>query len=417
MIPAPPTAPRRYFDNAATSFPKPESVARAMLDYATGLGASPGRGAYAESRASAEILTRCRRAIGDLINLPSPDHVVFTLNTSDALNLAIRGIAEPIARAGHRPHLVTTAMDHNSVLRPFNALAKRIGAEVTFVEVEQDTGIVDPADIAVAMRTNTSLVAVVHASNATGTIQPVAEIGRLCRERDVPFLVDAAQSLGHIPVDMDALRVDLLAAPGHKGLLGPLGTGFLAIRPGIERRLDTVREGGTGSVSELDTHPDALPDKYEAGSHNTIGIAGLLAGVEHILDRGIETIAAHERALIERFLARIGAPADLPPGLRLLGPQTADHRVGVLSVTLDAVTPDELASTLEHEFGVLTRAGIHCAPHAHRTMRTDQASVSSPDHAGATRFSLGPFLAPHDVDHAAASLRTIAERTATATHA
>jgi cysteine desulfurase / selenocysteine lyase len=406
---------RLYFDNAATSFPKPASVIRAMTEYARNLGASPGRGAYREARESAEILTRCREAIRELLNAPLADHVIFTLNTTDALNLAIKGLLLPMLSRGERVHVVTTAMDHNSILRPFNALISRYSGQMsqTVVEADAQTGLVDPELVRRAIRSDTRLVGVVHASNVTGTLQPIGAIGKACRDMAVPLLVDAAQSVGHIPVNMQEMNIDLLAAPGHKGLLGPLGTGVLVMRPGMERMIDTYREGGTGSISEQPAHPDEMPDKYEAGSHNTIGIAGLLAGVEYLLKGGMEDIAEHERGLSEQFLNGLhtytGGP--LLPGLRLVGPQGMADRVGVFSVTVDGMTPLELAQQLESRFGVLTRPGLHCAPHAHETMQTDPESVGAAM-AGACRFSLGPFLSVQDVKYATDGLAQICEEQA-----
>jgi cysteine desulfurase family protein len=403
---------RLYFDNAATSFPKPAAVVRAMVDYQTRLGASPGRGAYREAREAAEILTRCREAIRELFNAPAADHVIFTPNTTDALNMAIKGIVFPRLIRGEKVHLVTTAMDHNSVLRPFNAIISQFGDRVSqsLVDADSRTGRVDPEGVRRAIRPETCLVATVHASNVTGTVQPIREIGSVCRELAVPLLVDAAQSAGHIPVDMPEMNIDLLAVPGHKGLLGPLGTGVLVMRPGMERIVHTYREGGTGSASDLPVQPSEMPDRYEPGSHNTIGIAGLLAGVEYLLERGMATVSAHERGLSEQFLnglhAYTGGP--LLPGLRLLGPQGMRDRVGVFAVTVDGLPPLELAKQLEERFGVLTRPGLHCAPHAHETMGTDPASVGA-EYAGACRFSLGPFLSLQDVKYATDALSQICE--------
>lgn len=406
---------RLYFDNAATSFPKPASVVRAMTEYATGLGASPGRGAYREARESAAILGRCREAIRELLNAPSADHVIFTLNTTDALNMAIKGLLLPRLARGETVHVVTTAMDHNSILRPFNALISRYEGQIsqTVVDADTQTGLVDPETVRGAIRPDTRLVAAVHASNVTGTLQPIRAIGTVCRERAVPLLVDAAQSVGHIPVDIQDMNIDLLAAPGHKGLLGPLGTGVLVMRPGMERVIDTYREGGTGSISEQPVHPDEMPDKYESGSHNTIGITGLLAGVEHLLERGMVAIAEHERALSEQFLSGLHTSPEesLLPGLRLLGPQGISDRVGVFSVTVDGMSPLEVARQLEERFGVLTRPGLHCAPHAHETMGTDPGSTGA-DMAGACRFSLGPFLSERDVKDATDGLAQICEEQA-----
>ena len=392
---------RLYLDNAATSFPKPPAVLDAMTRYATACGASPGRGAYAEARDATALFQTCRIRINTLIGGADPNHVIFTLNTSDALNLAIRGIVDARPATADRPrHLITTDLDHNSVLRPFNELtARNPHLTQTRVPCDPETGLVDPDAIRAAIRPETVLVAVVHGSNVSGTIQPVRAIGRICREHAVPFLVDAAQSLGHLPVDVDADCIDLLAAPGHKGLLGPLGTGFLYIRPGLEKHMVTSREGGTGSVSEDDTQPHFMPDRFEPGSHNAPGIIGLSEGVAWLLERGVEQVRAHEINLIGTMIEGLSSI----PGLRYLGPQGVAHRCGVFSVRLEGYDqPQSLSDRLESEYGILTRSGIHCAPHAHRTLGTA-------DDGGATRLSLGPFVSVQDVKYATDALARIAE--------
>jgi len=398
---------RIYFDNAATSFPKPPGVHEAMQRYGTALGASPGRGSYREAMEAARILRVCRRRLADLINHESPDHIIFTHNASDALNLAIKGLLLRRLRTkpGEPIHVVETAMEHNSVLRPLRAM-EAWGVRTTRVEVDPETSIVDPARIREAIRPGeTALVAVVHASNVTGAIQPVGEVGAICREARVPLLVDAAQSLGHIGVDVRAMGIDLLAFPGHKGLLGPLGTGGLAIRPGLEAEMDPLREGGTGSESEQDTQPLAMPDRFEAGSHNTIGIAGLSEGVAWLLERGIDAVRAHEVELMEAMLRGLG---ELAPAIRVLGPGDSRSRVGVFSVTHEALDPHTLAMTLEQTAGVLTRPGLHCAPHAHGTLDTLDAG-------GACRLSLGPFLTTDDVRTALDALARTCETRSRAT--
>ena len=399
---------RIYLDNAATSFPKPAAVHDAMVRYATELGASPGRGSYRESIEGGRVIAGCRGRLARLFGSSSPDHTVFTLNASDALNLAINGIAhhqrvERMRTNSAEPvHFVATAMDHNSVLRPLNALkADPVGAlvEWTCVDANPETGLVDPAEIRAAIRPNTALVIAVHASNVSGTLQPVADIGWVCRDAGVPLLVDAAQTAGRLPIDCAAMGIDLLAFPGHKHLMGPLGTGGLLIRPGLESCIDPVRTGGTGTVSELDVHPDTMPDRYEPGSHNTIGIAGLNAGLGWLSERGIDTLWAHERSLVERTLDAL-ADVDRFPGLRLIGPAEAADRVGVFSFTHDALGPAELAGLLETEFGVLSRAGIHCAPRAHENFATRETG-------GATRLSLGAFNTAADIDTAMEALAEI----------
>ncbi|MEM1214024.1 MAG: aminotransferase class V-fold PLP-dependent enzyme, partial [Planctomycetota bacterium] len=282
---------RLYLDHAATSFPKPPAVHQAMAHYAANLGASPGRGAYDEAREAGRLMHVCRERLTQLINGEDPTHIVFTLNCSDALNTAIKGIAlapttprsprsPNVGRdSTHLPHLITTALDHNSVLRPYNKLVADGLATQTVIPCDPHTGLIDPDDIKHAITPNTRLIAAIHGSNVTGTLQPLADIGKIARAHDIPFLVDAAQTLGHHPLDVQALHIDLLAAPGHKGLLGPLGTGFLYIRPGIEQRMTTFKEGGTGSKSESDHQPTFMPDRFEPGSHNAIGILGLSEGV------------------------------------------------------------------------------------------------------------------------------------------
>ncbi len=397
-----PVSDRLYLDNAATSFPKAPGVYEAMARYGQSIGASPGRGGYWEARQGAGVLGECRRLIARLLNAPNPDHVVFTLNTSDALNLAIKGVVfhrlrtDPDARI----HVVTTAMDHNSVLRPLNALVAMLPGMFRWTRVTVDElGQADPTDIEAAITPETALVAVVHASNATGVIQPIADIGQICKRHDVPLLVDAAQSVGHLPLDVRRDAVDLLAFPGHKGLLGPLGTGGLWISPGMEDRLDPLREGGTGSRSEHDTQPTDLPDKYEPGSHNTVGIAGLIEGVRSVLDRGIDHLRAHEVSLIERFIAGL----DEVPGVRLIGPRDPERRVAVFGLVFDGMHPNEAADRLEHDHGLLVRAGLHCAPGAHESMGTTALG-------GTVRVSFGPFTTAADVERALAGIAHVASK-------
>ncbi len=418
---------RIYLDNAATSFPKPPAVYEAMLRYGTQVGASPGRGHYAEAREGAAILRRCRERINEFIGGENPDQIVFTLNTSDALNLAIKGAvrARRLAAPGQPIHLITTAMDHNSVLRPFNALTSEPGVESTFVDCDPATGRIDPAAIEAAIRATTVLVAVVHSSNVGGVIQPIEAIGEICRRRGVLYLIDGAQSLGHVPFNAQQAKADLVAMPGHKGLLGPQGTGALYIRPGVEDRIATTREGGTGQQSELDIQPLDMPSRYEAGSHNTIGLAGLSEGVKFLLSRGHAALRAHELELIGLTLELLGsagcrthldgaarastscAAAPLS-GLRLLGPANPEDRTGVFSFTHDTLRPAEIAAALEQHFGVLARAGIHCAPRAHQTFGTLRGEQAG----GAIRLSYGPFTTTEGVRTAINALAEICAESA-----
>ncbi len=397
MFPQAPTTPARvYLDNAATSFPKPPSVGEAMARYASAIGASPGRGAYAEALQAAGLLNSARRSIARLLNADAPERIVFTLNCTDALNLAIKGLVRHDARERRRtPRVITTDLDHNSILRPLRALENAGECAVTRLPCAPDTGRVDPDDLRRAIDADTVLVATHHASNVSGTIQPIEAIAAICRERAVPLLLDAAQTLGHLPLDVRALGVDLVAFPGHKGLLGPLGTGGLYLSQAIAPRIDPLREGGTGSRSELDTQPEELPDRFEPGSHNAIGLAGLGAGVDWVLDRTIASLRAHGLELSRAFLEALDGAA-----VRLLGPAGADERVPVFALTVGGLSPHDAAAILESEFNLLTRAGLHCAPLAHRTFGT------SPD--GAVRVSFGAFNTLEHARAAASALREIA---------
>jgi cysteine desulfurase/selenocysteine lyase len=386
--------PRRlYMDNAATSFPKPAAVTDAMVRYARQLGASAGRGAYAEAMETAGLIAECRRRVNVLVSGADANQVVFTLNCTDALNLAIKGLV-PLSGPAHA---ICTHIDHNSILRPLNALVDQGRIEQTRVPVDPATGLVDPDDVRRAIRPDTKLIAVTHASNVTGTVQPIRELGRIAREHAVPFVVDAAQSAGHVPIDVRADGIDLLAAPGHKGLLGPLGTGFLYVRPGLERTLRPLREGGTGSASEDDRQPTFMPDKFEPGSHNAIGLVGLNEGLRWVAEQTVEKLAAHDLDLVRTFLEGV---SDVD-GLTYYGPRGVRDRMGVFSVRIDGYDPHELSSILEAQFGILTRSGIHCAPLAH-------AAIGTLDAGGATRFSFGPFLSKQDVKFATDALAEVA---------
>ncbi|HEY0008010.1 MAG TPA: aminotransferase class V-fold PLP-dependent enzyme [Tepidisphaeraceae bacterium] len=384
---------RLYIDNAATSFPKPPAVTEAMVRYATDLGASAGRGGYAEARATGDLIANCRRVLCELFNGQNVNHFVFTLNCSDALNLAIKGLIDPAAKA----HVICTATDHNSILRPINAMVERGWITSTVVPVDPQTGLVDPADVRKAIRPDTKFIAITHASNVTGAVQPVRAIGKLAREMAVPLIVDAAQSAGHVPIDVQADCIDLLAVPGHKALMGPLGTGFLYLRPGMEKIVRPLREGGTGSVSEHPVQPQFMPDKYEPGSHNAIGLAGLAAGAAWVMEQGLEKLHAQEQDQIRAFLDGIGGIE----GLTYYGPRGVANRIGVFSVRVDGYSPTELADALEKDFGVLTRPGLHCAPHIHEAIGTASAG-------GTTRLSFGPFISTQDIRYATDALAQVA---------
>ncbi|TWT40339.1 putative cysteine desulfurase [Phycisphaerae bacterium RAS1] len=386
---------RIYLDNAATSFPKPPGVAEAVLDYLTNVGASAGRGAYREAVESGRLLDSCRTEIRALARAAPDDAVIFTLNGTDALNLAIKGCVNP------GQHVVTTSMDHNSVLRPLTTLEERQGVSWTAVQPDPQTTLINPAAIERAMTPQTALVAINHASNVTGALQPIARISDICRRRGVPLLVDAAQSMGHVPSACFDAPMDLLAFPGHKGLLGPLGTGVLVIRAAMVERLRSLREGGTGSLSEQPRQPQHAPDKFEAGSHNAVGLAGLLAALRWIHTESVAALAQRESALAARMLNGLERLQRENRAVHYFGPRDPDCRVAVFSVLIDGLEPAELSALLETHYGLLTRSGLHCAPLAHRTIGTDSRG-------GTCRLSFGAMNTTEDVDAALAALSEIA---------
>ncbi len=359
-----------------------------MLRIGREMGAPAGRSAYREAEEVSSALERGRLVLARLLG-GTPDRVVFTLNATDALNMAIKGFLNP------GDHVVTTTMEHNSVARPLKVMERERGVEVSRVQAARD-GTVDPEDVRQAIRRHTRLIAVLHASNVCGVRLPIRAIGEIAREREIPFLVDAAQTAGSSPVDIQRDHIDLLAVPGHKGLLGPLGTGALLLAEGIELR--SFREGGTGTQSERDEHPEDYPYHLEAGSPNAPGIAGLSAGVEFILERGIDAIQSHLE-----FLGReLQSGLDRIPGLTWYGPRNPAEGEPIYSVNLAGYQPDELAAALEVGFRVQARAGLHCAPGAHRTLGTFPG--------GACRLSLGATSTREDVEAVLAALEELSEK-------
>lgn len=376
-----------YLDNAATTWPKPETVVQAMQKAIKEQGGNPGRSGHRLSLAAGKAIEKTRILLARLFNAPAPGRIVFTLNATEAINLGLKGILRP------GDHVISGTMEHNAVARPLEALKER-GIEATRVHTSPQTGI-DPDDLRAAIKGNTKMVVLGHASNVTGTINPVGEIGRLCRERGIVFLVDAAQTAGYFPIDVQELCIDLLAFPGHKGLLGPQGTGGLYISPDVSPL--PLREGGTGSDSQSLIQPTQSPDRYESGTPNTPGIAGLGAGVAFILERGTENIRAHEHALVDRLLTGL---QDIP-GAILYGPPPGAERAGAVSLNIGGVDPLQVAVILDQAFDIAVRSGLHCAPDAHRETGTLNG--------GAIRISPGFFNSEEDIDGCLAALNSIAE--------
>lgn len=383
------TSPRRiYLDNAATSWPKPDEVYVAVDRYQRELGAPAGRSGYTEAAMVSQAVADARLQLARLLGVGDAARVIFTANGSDSLNLAIHGLL------GDGDHVVTSVIEHNSVLRPLAHWQDAGRISVTHVACDQ-YGAVDPDAVRTAMRPQTRLVVISHASNVTGALQPIEEIARVAHAAGALVLCDAAQSAGHMPLDMQALAVDLLATSGHKGLLGPLGTGVLALAPGIAEQLRSVRQGGTGTNSESARQPDELPSKYETGNLNVPGILGLGAGVDYLRRRGLEAIQAHGQSLVERLLAGLREIS----GLRVLGPTTALARVPLVSIVVEGYDPQEMALGLDAVYRIQVRAGLHCAGLMHEALRTHKTG-------GTVRFSLGAFNTEQDVDEA---VRAVAE--------
>jgi cysteine desulfurase / selenocysteine lyase len=374
-----------YFDNAATSWPKPAPVQAALSRYFGDAGGNPGRSGHRMSVAAARVVEDAREALATLLNANDPSRVVFAQNATHALNLALYGLLRP------GDHVVTTSMEHNSVMRPLRHLESR-GIAITTVACAPD-GRIDVQSVRNAIRPDTRLLVTTHASNVVGTLLPVAELASLARERAILFLVDASQTAGAIPIDVEHLGVDLLAFTGHKALLGPTGTGGLYIREGIE--LAPLMRGGTGSDSAHEIQPEFLPDAYESGTLNVAGIAGLGAAVRFLLEVGIEAVQSHERRLVAQFFAG----ASEISGLVLYGPRDAALQCGLVSFNVAGAVPSEVGLLLDQSFGILARTGLHCAPSAHRTLGTFPT--------GTVRFSFGWFTTPAEVDRALEALKEI----------
>jgi len=380
-----------YLDNGATSFPKPPAVAASMSHFLLEVGGSPGRSGHRLSQEAARVIFECREALAALLGAPDSRRIAFTLNATQALNTAIYGILRP----GDR--VLTTAMEHNSTMRPLRDLERRgvISLEVLPCD---GAGRLDLGRLESALRSRPRLLAAVHASNVSGAILPLREVGALARAAGTLLLVDAAQSAGALPIDVEADGVDMLAFTGHKALFGPQGTGGLWARPGVEP--EPLLRGGTGSNSELEEQPGFWPDRLESGTLNAVGIAGLLAGVSFIAERGLATIRAREEALTQRLLDGLRAIA----GITLYGPERAGERSPIVSVNFAGLVPSEAGFLLEEGFGVLTRVGLHCAPAAHRTLGTYPQ--------GTVRFAPGFFTTEAEIDTTIEGCRYLAAKKA-----
>lgn len=379
-----------YLDNAATSWPKPERVYETLGSFLRTAGANPGRSSHRMSARAAAAVDDTRAKLARLVGLDDPRRVIFANNTTDALNLAIKGMLS----AGD--HAVTTVMEHNSIRRPLRALEVE-GVVTTKVPAGPD-GIVSAEAIAEAMRPNTRLVVMTHASNVNGAIQPIEKIAQIVRENGSFLAVDAAQTIGTLPIDLEQLGADLLAFPGHKALMGPPGTGGLILGPRVDTSdLTPIREGGTGGNSEEEVQPRTLPARYEAGTLNTVGIAALGTALEFVAEVGVATIGAHEREMTTRLIDGLTQI----PGVRVLSPADPEKRVAVVSFLVDGWEPSEFGIALDEAFEIACRTGLHCAPEA------CQALGAFP--GGTIRFSPGFFTTAEEIDRALEAVNDLAK--------
>ncbi|WP_417391794.1 aminotransferase class V-fold PLP-dependent enzyme [Gimesia sp.] len=383
--------PLIYLDNAATSFPKPDSVYAAMDAYHRNSGAPVGRGAYRKSIELQSSIDQCRKLAAKLLGAARPEEIAFTFNGTDSLNTIIHGVLKP------GDHVITSDVEHNSVLRPLQTLKDRWGLETTIVPADQ-TGLVEPQAFQNAIRKNTRLIILNHASNVTGTIQPVNDVGDIARNAGALFLVDAAQSAGHLPLNVAEMPIDFLACPGHKGLLGPLGTGLVYVRSDLVDQVQSLRQGGTGTRSEEETQPVSMPERFESGNHNAPGLIGLRAALEYVLELGVSQFRQHEQQLTAQLLEGL----QQLPGFLLPGPGAAEDRVGVVSLVSQFAEPQVLASILDENFGIQIRAGLHCAPRIH-------ACIGSKEAGGTLRFSPGPFTTVQQIETAVAAMQELAQ--------
>lgn len=365
-----------YLDNAASSWPKPDGVKESMAEAIDQYAANPGRGGHQLAMRASKTLFRARLQLSRLFGIQNPNDLFFYLNATQALNQAIKGFLQ------EGDHVVTSAIEHNSVRRPLEQLRRTKKVEITYVEPRSD-GLFYADDFASAVRQETRLIAVSHASNLTGLILPVKEIGQIAKTAGIRLLVDASQTAGVLPIHVEEMGIDMLAFPGHKGLYGPQGTGGLYVHGEID--LEPLIVGGTGSQSEAIEQPTTRPDRYESGTANTVGLAGLLAGVTFVMEKGVENIHAHEWALAKRTMEEL-MNID---GVEVYGPNLSIERVGVVAFNIQGADASEVSFILDQQYGIATRAGYHCTPLGHQTAGTEKK--------GAVRASFGVFNTEEDV--------------------
>ena len=375
-----------YLDNAATSFPKPEAVYRELQDYLRRHGANPGRAGHQWAVRVERTLDDTRNLLARFFGMDDHRRVIFTLNGTDSLNMAIKGVLRP------GDHVVTSLLEHNSVSRPLKQLEADGSIRLTQLPFSQE-GFVDPEDFRGALTSRTKLVVLLHASNVLGTLQPIAEVGRICRRHGALFLVDAAQTAGIVPIHMQAMQIDLLAFPGHKALFGPPGIGVLLVGHRVEPL--PWREGGTGFDSEAPLQPRQFPHVLEGGTPNTPGVAALRAGLRFVTGEGLDRIRGHEQHLLTRLTESLRDN----PRICLYGSLDPRRRVGSLALNREGYTASEVGAILDNSFEIAVRPGLHCAPYLHRHLGT------APE--GAVRISPGYFNTEEDVDRCLSALEQL----------
>ena len=415
-----------YLDNAATSFPKPEEVPRAVYDYMTKLGTNVNRGGYATAYDTGTVVFECRELIGALFHAPDYKNVVFTRNITESLNVVLKGLL----RSGD--HVIVSSMEHNAVMRPIRQLEKK-GINFTRVQCESD-GSLKPEKLLSCLRPDTKAVVMTHASNVFGTMLPIQEVGNFCKENGLIFILDSAQTAGVFPIDMEKMHIDILCFTGHKGLLGPQGIGGFILRDELVLKIEPLISGGTGSLSNVETVPEFMPDRFEAGTPNLPGIFGLHAALNWLRKQGeadllkgkslkensavqevfgktsfsveqcflaaLEKIRKHELHLTAEFLKMLD-PLEKEGKLKIIGKKDTEMRTGVISIQTLTRELSDTAFQLDTRYGIMTRVGLHCAPSAHKTMGTYPT--------GTIRFSFGFANTDKEVKLAINALKELLE--------
>ena len=377
-----------YLDNAATTFPKPPEVYNSIMNYMMNIGTNPGRGASTASLAGNRVILNCRYALMDFFHFDKVENVIFTSNVTTSLNTLIKSSV----KKGW--HVITSSMDHNATLRPLNSLFEKNIIELDIIPCSKD-GLINIDDFINALKPNTKLVVLSHASNIIGSIQPIETIGKICKDKDIYFIIDVAQTAGVLPIDFYKLNCNALAFTGRKGLLGPQGTGGFLIDDKLNEQCTSFIEGGTGSLSSSIIQPDFLPDKFESGTLNAPGIAGLLEGINFINSEGLASIRENEEYLCEKLIEGL---LNIP-SINVYGNTRTSTRTATISINSTKIDNSELGFIIDSEYGIITRTGLHCAPLAHETIGTYPS--------GTLRFGIGPFNDIKDINYTLNALNTV----------